>query len=91
MAETLDGADMFLGVSAGIVPEEIIATMAPGGIVFALSNPDPEIHPDVARKYRGGGRRDGPQRFPEPDQQCPGVPRVFCGALTPAHGASPRR
>ena len=50
-AEALDGADMFLGLSAGVVPEDIIATMAPDGIVFALSNPDPGIHPYLARKY----------------------------------------
>ncbi|MCK5753564.1 MAG: NADP-dependent malic enzyme, partial [Mycobacterium sp.] len=51
IAEAVDGADMFLGLSAGVVPEDIIATMAPNGIVFALSNPDPEIHPDAARKH----------------------------------------
>src|SRR6201997_1184899 len=38
MVEALEGADVFLGLSAGVVPEELIATMAPGGIVFALSN-----------------------------------------------------
>ena len=49
---------MFLGLSGGIVPEELIATMAPNGIVFALSNPDPEIRPEIAAKTcrRGGDR-----------------------------------
>ena len=51
MIEALDKTDVFIGVSAGVVPEEIIATMAPEAIVFALSNPDPEIHPDVAAKH----------------------------------------
>ncbi|MGF2951833.1 NAD(P)-dependent malic enzyme, partial [Mycobacterium sp. THU-M116] len=51
MVEALAGADMFLGVSGGLVPEELIATMAPDGIVFALSNPDPEIHPAVAARH----------------------------------------
>ncbi|WP_307720209.1 malic enzyme-like NAD(P)-binding protein, partial [Rhodococcus wratislaviensis] len=51
VVEALDGADVFLGVSAGTVPEELIATMAKDSIVFALSNPDPEIHPDVARRH----------------------------------------
>ena len=55
MAEALDGADVFMGVSAGLVPEELIATMAPSGIVFAMSNPDPEIHPDAAKQVCGGG------------------------------------
>ena len=62
------------GVSAGVVPEEFIATMAPNGIVFALSNPDPEIHPEVAKQVRRrGGHRA--QRLPQPDQQRAGVPR----------------
>ena len=60
MVEALKGADMFLGVSGGVVPEDLVATMAPDGIVFALSNPDPEIHPDDRREVRGGGG-DRPQ------------------------------
>jgi malate dehydrogenase (oxaloacetate-decarboxylating) len=80
MAEALDGADVFLGVSAGLVPEELIATMAPGGIVFALSNPDPEIHPDVARKHAAvvaTGRSD----FPNQINNVLAFPGVFRGAL----------
>ncbi|MBV5245634.1 NADP-dependent malic enzyme [Mycolicibacterium sp. PAM1] len=80
IAEALDGADMFLGLSAGLVPEEIIATMAPGGIVFALSNPDPEIHPDAARKYASvvaTGRSD----FPNQINNVLAFPGVFRGAL----------
>ena len=80
VAEALDGADMFLGLSAGLVPEEIIATMAPGGIVFALSNPDPEIHPDAARKYASvvaTGRSD----FPNQINNVLAFPGVFRGAL----------
>ena len=66
MAEALDGADMFMGVSAGVVPEELIATMAPNGLVFAMSNPDPEIHPEVAKKYAAivaTGRSDFPNQI----------------------------
>jgi malate dehydrogenase (oxaloacetate-decarboxylating) len=80
IAEAIDGADMFLGLSAGLVPEEIIATMAPGGIVFALSNPDPEIHPDAARKYAAvvaTGRSD----FPNQINNVLAFPGVFRGAL----------
>ena len=80
ITEALDGADMFLGLSAGVVPEEIIATMAPGGIVFALSNPDPEIHPDAARKYAAvvaTGRSD----FPNQINNVLAFPGVFRGAL----------
>ncbi|MBB2993505.1 malate dehydrogenase (oxaloacetate-decarboxylating) [Mycolicibacterium iranicum] len=80
VVEALDGADMFLGLSAGLVPEEIIATMAPNGIVFALSNPDPEIHPDAARKYAAvvaTGRSD----FPNQINNVLAFPGVFRGAL----------
>ncbi|CQD18183.1 NAD-dependent malic enzyme [Mycolicibacterium conceptionense] len=71
---------MFLGVSAGVVPEELIATMAPNSIVFALSNPDPEIHPDAARKYAAvvaTGRSD----FPNQINNVLAFPGVFRGAL----------
>ncbi len=79
-AEALHGADVFLGVSAGLVPEQLIASMAPGGIVFALSNPDPEIHPDAARKYAAvvaTGRSD----FPNQINNVLAFPGVFRGAL----------
>ena len=71
---------MFLGVSAGVVPEEMIATMAPDGIVFALSNPDPEIHPHVAAKYAAvvaTGRSD----FRNQINNVLAFPGVFRGAL----------
>jgi malate dehydrogenase (oxaloacetate-decarboxylating) len=80
MVEALDGADVFIGVSAGVVPEDLIATMAPEGIVFALSNPDPEIHPDVAAKYAAvvaTGRSD----FPNQINNVLAFPGVFRGAL----------
>jgi malate dehydrogenase (oxaloacetate-decarboxylating) len=80
MAEALKGADMFLGVSGGVVPEEFVATMAPDGIVMALSNPDPEIHPDVAAKYASvvaTGRSD----FPNQINNVLAFPGIFRGAL----------
>ena len=80
MVEALAGADVFMGVSAGVVPEELIATMAPGGIVFAMSNPDPEIHPEVAKKYAAivaTGRSD----FPNQINNVLAFPGVFRGAL----------
>jgi malate dehydrogenase (oxaloacetate-decarboxylating) len=80
MVEALEGADVFLGLSAGVVPEELIATMAPGGIVFALSNPDPEIHPDIAAKYAAvvaTGRSD----FPNQINNVLAFPGLFRGAL----------
>ena len=80
VAEALDGADVFVGVSAGVVPEEFIATMAPNAIVFALSNPDPEVHPEVAKKYAAvvaTGRSD----FPNQINNVLAFPGVFRGAL----------
>ncbi|AWK76113.1 NAD-dependent malic enzyme (plasmid) [Rhodococcus oxybenzonivorans] len=80
IVEALDGADVFLGVSAGTVPEELIATMAKDSIVFALSNPDPEIHPDIARKHAAivaTGRSD----FPNQINNVLAFPGVFRGAL----------
>nr|WP_085999068.1 NADP-dependent malic enzyme [Nocardia higoensis] len=79
-AEALQGADVFLGLSAGLIPEELIATMAPEAIVFAMSNPDPEIHPEVARKYASivaTGRSD----FPNQINNVLAFPGVFKGAL----------
>lgn len=80
LAEALKGADVFLGVSAGKVPEDLIATMAPNSIVFACSNPDPEIHPDVAKRHAAivaTGRSD----FPNQINNVLAFPGVFRGAL----------
>ncbi len=80
MIEALKGADAFLGVSAGVVPEELVASMAPDGIVFALSNPDPEVHPDAAGRHAAivaTGRSD----FPNQINNVLAFPGVFRGAL----------
>jgi malate dehydrogenase (oxaloacetate-decarboxylating) len=80
MVEALKGADMFLGLSGGLVPEELIATMAPDGIVFALSNPDPEVHPEIAAKHAAvvaTGRSD----FLNQINNVLAFPGVFRGAL----------
>jgi malate dehydrogenase (oxaloacetate-decarboxylating) len=80
IVEALEGADVFLGVSGGVVPEELIATMAPEGIVFALSNPDPEIRPDAAARHAAvvaTGRSDLPNQI----NNVLAFPGVFRGAL----------
>lgn len=79
-AEALAGADVFLGVSAGKVDESYIASMAPESIVFALSNPDPEIHPERAALYASivaTGRSDYPNQI----NNVLAFPGVFRGAL----------
>ncbi len=80
MAEALKGADVFVGLSGSTVPEELIASMAGDSVVFALSNPDPEIHPDVARRHAAivaTGRSD----FPNQINNSLAFPGVFRGAL----------
>jgi malate dehydrogenase (oxaloacetate-decarboxylating) len=80
LIEALKGADVFLGLSGGIVPEELIATMAPDGIVFALSNPDPEIHPEIAARHAAvvaTGRSDYLNQI----NNVLAFPGVFRGAL----------
>ncbi|GLW69112.1 malate dehydrogenase [Kitasatospora phosalacinea] len=81
LAEALDGADVFIGVSGGTVPEEAVATMAPGCFVFAMANPTPEIHPEVAHRYAAvvaTGRSD----FPNQINNVLAFPGIFAGALS---------
>ncbi|MGV2385446.1 MAG UNVERIFIED_CONTAM: NAD-dependent malic enzyme, partial [Thermobifida fusca] len=76
----LAGADVFVGLSAGEVPEEVVATMADNAIICAMANPNPEVHPDVARKYAAvvaTGRSD----FPNQINNVLAFPGVFRGAL----------
>ncbi len=80
LAVALEGADCYVGVSGGTVPEEHVASMAPRGIIFALANPTPEVHPDVARRYAAvvaTGRSD----FPNQINTVLAVPGIFRGAL----------
>jgi malate dehydrogenase (oxaloacetate-decarboxylating) len=76
----LHGADVFIGLSGATIAEEAIAQMAPGAITFLLSNPDPEIHPDIARKHAAvvaTGRSD----FPNQINNSLAFPGVFRAAL----------
>jgi malate dehydrogenase (oxaloacetate-decarboxylating) len=63
----LAGADVFIGVSApNIITGDDVASMAPGSIVFALANPDPEIDPAIARRHAAvvaTGRSDYPHQL----------------------------
>jgi malate dehydrogenase (oxaloacetate-decarboxylating) len=81
LESALAGADAFIGVSAGTVPEAAVATMAKDCIVAAMANPDPEIHPNVAGKYAAvvaTGRSD----FPNQVNNVLAFPGVFAGALS---------
>ncbi|MEU4208942.1 NADP-dependent malic enzyme [Streptomyces sp. NPDC026206] len=76
----LDGADVFIGVSGGTVPEPAVAKMAKNALIFAMANPTPEIHPDVAHKYAAvvaTGRSDYPNQI----NNVLAFPGIFAGAL----------
>ncbi|MCU1688527.1 MAG: NAD-dependent malic enzyme [Jatrophihabitantaceae bacterium] len=78
--KALEGADVFLGLSAGAISEEAIASMAPNSIVFALANPVPEIHPDIASRHAAvvaTGRSD----FPNQINNVLAFPGIFAGAF----------
>ncbi|BBG04382.1 MULTISPECIES: NAD(P)-dependent malic enzyme [Pseudonocardia] len=80
IAEALAGADVFVGLSSATLPEELLTTMAPDGMVFALSNPDPEVHPEVAARHAAivaTGRSD----FPNQINNVLAFPGIFRGAL----------
>jgi malate dehydrogenase (oxaloacetate-decarboxylating) len=82
LAEACAGADVFIGVSKGnVLTPDMVRSMAPQAIVFAMANPTPEIHPDDA--YAAGafivasGRSD----FPNQVNNVLAFPGVFRGAL----------
>ena len=80
VAEALADADVFVGLSCARLPEDVLALMAPEGFVFALSNPDPEVHPEVAARHAAivaTGRSD----FPNQINNVLAFPGVFRGAL----------
>jgi malate dehydrogenase (oxaloacetate-decarboxylating) len=80
LVEALDGADVFLGVSAGFVGEPAVRKMAPGAIIFALANPTPEVDPAVAHRHAAivaTGRSDYPNQI----NNVLAFPGVFAGAF----------
>lgn len=80
LADVMQGADVFIGLSAGQVPDNVVAKMAPNAIIFALANPDPEIDPAIAHKYAAvvaTGRSDYPNQI----NNVLAFPGVFRGAL----------
>ncbi len=82
LADAVEGADVFIGVSApNLLTEEMVKTMNDDPIIFAMANPVPEIMPEDAR--RGGARIIGTGRSDYPNQinNALAFPGVFRGAL----------
>ncbi|WP_328319603.1 NAD(P)-dependent malic enzyme [Streptomyces sp. NBC_00388] len=80
LEQAMSGADVFIGVSGGTVPEPAVASMAEGSFIFAMANPNPEIHPTIAAKYAAvvaTGRSD----FPNQINNVLAFPGIFAGAL----------
>ena len=83
LAEAMVGADVFFGLSvADIVTEDMVASMAPNPIIFAMANPDPEIRPEAIKSVRDDaiiatGRSD----YPNQVNNVLGFPYIFRGAL----------
>jgi malate dehydrogenase (oxaloacetate-decarboxylating) len=80
-AEALRGADVLVGLSSGTVPAEAVRSMAPESVVFAMANPDPEVHPDVARANGARVVATGRSDFPNQINNVLAFPGVFRGAL----------
>ena len=82
LADALVGADVFVGVSApGVVTKEMVRSMNPDSIIFAMANPVPEIMPEEAKEAGalvvGTGRSD----FPNQVNNVLAFPGIFRGAL----------
>src|SRR6476646_7269712 len=83
LAEAMEGADVFLGLSAAnVVSKDMVKTMAKEPIIFAMANPDPEIWPPDAKQSRpdaivAPGRSD----YPNQVNNVLGFPFIFRGAL----------
>jgi malate dehydrogenase (oxaloacetate-decarboxylating) len=80
LADALAGADVYIGVSGGTVPEETVATMAGDSVIFGLANPNPEVHPEVAHRHArvvATGRSD----FPNQINNVLAFPGIFRGAF----------
>ena len=81
--EVMEGADVFLGLSAkDTVSQDMVASMAPNPLIFAMANPDPEITPEKIQQVRDDaiiatGRSD----YPNQVNNVLGFPYIFRGAL----------
>ena len=82
LEEVIKGADVFIGVSApGCVTPDMVKSMAPDPIIFAMANPTPEIMPDLARESGAAVVGTGRSDFPNQINNVLAFPGIFRGAL----------
>lgn len=82
LTDAMRDADIFIGVSApGIVTSEMVASMNPDSILFAMANPIPEIMPDAAKSAGARIVRTGRSDFPNQVNNVIAFPGIFKGAL----------
>ncbi|MCB2102963.1 MAG: NADP-dependent malic enzyme, partial [Rhodobacterales bacterium] len=83
LAEALDGADVFFGLSVkGAVTPDMVASMAAQPIIFAMANPDPEIRPEDVKAVRDDAiMATGRSDYPNQINNVLGFPYIFRGAL----------
>jgi malate dehydrogenase (oxaloacetate-decarboxylating) len=79
--EALDGADVLIGLSSGTVSSAAVRSMNRDSIVFAMANPDPEVHPDVAHASGARVVATGRSDFPNQINNVLAFPGVFRGAM----------
>jgi malate dehydrogenase (oxaloacetate-decarboxylating) len=80
--DAIEGADIFIGVSKpGLLTSEMVQKMAPNPIIFALSNPTPEIMPDIAKEAGAAVVATGRSDFPNQVNNATAFPGIFRGAL----------
>lgn len=82
LAEVLEGADAFLGVSRpGLLTQDMVRSMAKDPVIFAMANPTPEIFPEEALAAGAAVVATGRSDFPNQVNNCLGFPGIFRGAL----------
>ena len=82
LAEVIEGADAFLGVSRpGLLTQDMVRRMAKDPVIFAMANPTPEIFPEEALEAGAAVVATGRSDFPNQVNNCLGFPGIFRGAL----------
>jgi len=82
LAEVIRGAEVFFGLSGpNVLNREMVQSMASNPLVFAMANPDPEIHPEEAKAGGAAVVATGRSDFPNQVNNCLAFPGIFRGAL----------